>query len=542
MRAVQRRAAVFLTWALALLTLIPRVAEAKTRPSLVVLVVVDQLGRYYLDRYTPYLTRGFARLKRGAAFYPNVRYDYANTETAPGHATLSTGAWPSVHGITGNGWYTAGGAERYSFHDPDVRRGPMNLRVPTMADALHLATNGRGKVVSISMKDRAAIALGGRAPELAAWYDKLSGRFIAGSWKGTQAPPAWFNEVALRHLPADAFEKTWDHFDDKVDYAEVVGPDDLPYEESVSGFGRTFPRKMGAGLEGPTSALWKKRFMLAPQSMDGMVDIALTAVNEERLGQDDVPDLLAISFSHLDYAGHYWGSHSQEAFDMLRRIDAQLERVMLAVEASVGGGRVMWVLTADHGATPTVEAAAALGLPAGRLDPKEIQQLVDGVLTKRKSGMRLVDLDTPRVFFSPNDDPVERVAAARAVARALAQHPMIEEAYATADLDQWPPPYGERFRRSHYPGRGGEVAFRIAAHHYPSDLDENGQVVALGSGHGSPYAYDSDVPVFVRGPGVTPGEDPRPYTMTQVAPTIAAALGILPPAASTAPPLPAVTR
>ncbi len=542
MRAVHRRAAFILAIALAFTAARPRPVDAKPKVSLVVVVVVDQFGRYYLDRYAPYLTAGIGRLKRGGAVYTNARYDYANTETAPGHATLSTGTWPSVHGITGNGWFAANGTEVYSFHDPHVRRGPMNLRAPTLADALRLATNDRAKVVSISMKDRAAIALGGRSPRLAAWYDKLSGRFTAGSWEGAKPAPEWFNEVAMRHLAGDAFEKTWDRVDPNLDYAKIVGADDLPYEEDVSGFGRTFPRVMGKGIAGPTDALWKKRFMLAPQGLDAMVDLVVTALDKEQLGQDDIPDLLAISFSHLDYAGHYWGAHSQEAFDMLLRIDRQLGRVMDAVEASVGGGEVLWVLTADHGVTPTPEAIAPLGIPTGRLNPDEVRSIVDGVLGKRKGGMRLVDLDTPRLFFSPNDDPAERLAASRAVAVALAAHPQIEEAYAAADLDRWPAPYGDCFRRSHYPGRGGDVLIRIAPHVYPADYDDAGKVVGLGTGHGSPYTYDSDVPLFLRGPGVAPGEDRRPYSMTRVAPTIAAVLGILPPAASTATPLPAVTR
>lgn len=542
MRAVLRRVAFILAFALAFAVARPRPAEAKSKVSLVVLVVVDQFGRYYHDRYAPYLTAGIGRLKRGGVFYANARYDYANTETAPGHATLSTGAWPSVHGITGNGWYAKSGAEVYSFEDLDVRRGPMNLRAPTLADALRLATDDRAKVVSISMKDRAAIALGGRSPRIATWYDKVAGRFVAGTWKGAKPVPEWFNEAALKHLPADAYEKTWDRFAPQLDYAAIVGPDDLPYEEDVTGFGRTFPRVMGKGFDGPTSDLWKKRFMLAPQAIEAMTDLVVTAVDKEQLGQDDVPDLLAISYSHLDYAGHYWGAHSQEAFDMLLRIDAQLGRVIDAVEASVGGGEVLWVLTADHGVTPTPEAIGALDIPTCRVDPGEIKRIVDGALAQRKNPMRLVDLDTPRLFFSPNEDPAERVAASRAVAAALVEHAWIEEAYAAADLDRWPEPFGPRYRRSHYPGRGGDVLIRITPHCYPADFDDAGKVVALGTGHGSPYTYDSDVPLVLRGPGVAPGDDRRPYSMTRVAPTIAAVLGILPPAAALASPLPAVTR
>lgn len=522
-------------------TVVRPVDAAEPDVALVVLIVVDQLGRTYLDRYGEHLTAGFQPLMRGAAVYTNGRYDYANTETAPGHTTLVTGTWPSVHGITGNGWFTDGGQRRYSFHDADVGRGPSQLRAPTIADALVFATNGRARIVSVSLKDRAAIALGGNAPTLSTWYDKNEGRFVAGRWKGTKDAPAWFNAKALEHAAANAFQKKWDRLDD-LDYTAIVGPDDLLYEENVTGFGRTFPRVMGTGFAGPTSVDWRNRYKLSPQALDAMVDITMTAIDEEHLGRHDVTDLLAVSFSSLDYAGHNWGSHSQEALDFLRRIDRHIGRLVAHVDEKVGEGRVLWVLTADHGVTPTPEDVARLGLRTGRIDPDELKRIVGGALKGVKSDLRLVDIDLPRLFLSAGDDPEGRIVASRAIAEALRAMPGIEEAYAAEDLAKWPAPFGERFRRSHYPGRGGDVLVRVAPHYFPSDYGATGAVESLGTGHGSPYNYDSDVPVVLKGPRVRPGEDRRPYPMTRLAPSIAAAIRIMPPAAALDPPLPAVTR
>ncbi|MCB9648395.1 MAG: alkaline phosphatase family protein [Deltaproteobacteria bacterium] len=173
---------------------------------------------------------------RQGAFYPQARYAYANTETALGHATLSTGAWLSSHGIVANYWYAEGsGRETYCYEDPRFGRSPANLNAPTLADALRLATAGRGKVVSISLKDRAAIPMGGQRPDLAAWYDEPSGRMVAGAWPGTNKP-AWFEGavVGWARTPPSASPGT---ARPDLDYSAWAGPDDHPAEKDVPGWG-----------------------------------------------------------------------------------------------------------------------------------------------------------------------------------------------------------------------------------------------------------------------------------------------------------------
>lgn len=513
---------------------------AESDVALVALIVVDQLGQTYLDRYGEYLTGGFARLMRGSAVYTRGQYRYANTETAPGHSTLATGSWPSVHGITGNGWYDPSGQPVYCFGDPVARRGPKNLRVATIADAVRISA--RGRAFSVALKDRAAIAMGGHRPDFVSWYGKPTGRFVTGSWKGASPAPAWFNEVALKTSAADAFGKTWNRLRNDLDYDAIAGKDDLPYEENVPGFGRTFPHVLGKGTDGPTSLLWRKRFPAAPHAMRALERMVIATLDNEKVGRQKNVDYLAIGISNLDYAGHHWGTSSHEVLDTLMRIDAMIGRIIDAIEKRVGEGRVLWVLTADHGATPTVEDSIRLGLNAGRVNPNEIKAAADGALAKRKKGMRLLEIDTPRLFLSPYDDPAERTAAARDVAKALAKLPYIEEAYASADLKDWPAPYGPLFRRSYFPGRDGDVYYRIRPNWYPADWNAAGEIEMSGTGHGSPYVYDSEVPIVLKGPGVRPGIDRRPYAMTRVAPTIAAVLGIQPPPAAHDAPLPAVTR
>lgn len=531
-------------WSLcvALFVALPARLEARPRASLVVLLVVDQLGAHYLRRWGHLTTRGIGALARQGAHYRRGVFAYANTETAAGHATVATGAWPSSHGLVANTWYDDSGREVYCVEDPTYGRSPANLMAPGIADAIKLATQGRGKTFSFSVKDRAAIALGGTLPDLAAWYDVEAGRMVAGKWAGTKPPPAWFNEVALRHAASSAFGQRWTKLRMDLDYEKESGPDELVTERLIPGLGRTFPRELGRGLEGPTAKAWRKAWRGTPASIDALLDLATTAVDEERLGRRGTIDYLAVGFSTLDFSGHWWGSHANETLDILLRIDAAIETLVERLEARVGAGSVVVVVTADHGSMPTPEETTVIGVRSRRIPPKPIVKAANEALKAElpKEGLTVLDLNPPRVYLSPTRPGVDRTRVARRVAEVVAKLPGIVDAVTPVDLGRWPEPIRTYYRRSLFAGRNPDVLLLHRPHEMIDGVQPEGH--GIGTGHGSPYGYDTTVPVIVYGPGVSGGVWERPVTMTRVAPTIAALLEIEPPAAAKDEPLPAAFR
>ena len=515
--------------ALALVSLVASSALASTHPvKLVVLVVVDQLTSEHLDRYQPLLSGGIGRMMARGAVYRQARYAHANTETGPGHATIATGAWADVHGIVGNKWVDRStGALIRCVEDTTYGNSPKYQVVPGIADAMKLATRGKAKVVAISHKPRSSVLLGGRRPDLVVWYDADKGRFSPGRWPGVPSPPSWYSAAQLRTGPERASGVVWDRYRADIDYNAWAEPDDRPFENDYPGLGRTFPRRLGTPAK-----LWPKVYPMTPVALDDVMTLARAAIEGERLGQDDTPDLLYLGISLFDYVGHAFGPGSQESLDVLLRIDAALGQLQETLSERLGAGGVLTVVTSDHGVMPMPEAARAHGVDAARLPKSVFRQVI---------GSQLRELNPPRLYLRSSARPgtiESTLKVRRALARKLAARPEILEAYVPEDVDRFAEPYRTFYRRLLYEGRTPDILFRHPPYHYVSAVGPDG--TGQGTGHGSPYVYDQTVPILLHGPGIRPGVDSRPVMMTRVAPTIAVALGIAPPAAAYAPALPAV--
>lgn len=528
-------------WAsLALLaTLFAAPLEAAERPKLVVLLVVDQLGSIYLTRYGDHLRGGLARLQKQGAYYPNGVHAIANSATGPGHANIATGAWPSTHGIVSNKWSDPEtGREVYCTADPVHGRSPAQLMAPTLGDALKLATNGASRVVSLAGKDRAAVLLGGARPDVAVWYDHTVGQFVGGPYLKSQTP-AWVGEVNLSHAAAPVFGQPWDRLRADIDYAEVAGPDDSPHEETIPGVGRTFPRRLGDALPAPNAA-WFNAYSYSPPSVDALFELGRRAIEHEALGRDTAPDLLAIAVSTLDFVGHGFGPESQEALDILLRVDAAVGAFMQHVETKLGRDAVLWVLSADHGISPTPERAQAVAGFGRRFGRGELEATVNQALAQhpiaRAKNVKVSLIYGPELFLSPGGTASERLEFARAAAGALSKHPAIAEVHAHADVSRFSVEFRPYYERLIFPGRTAEVFFRthagyVEAGRHPGE--------AAGSNHGTPYNSDTHVPIFLAGPRVRRGVDRRSVHVTRIAPSVTALLGIDPPAAALEAPLPA---
>ncbi|XXF80743.1 alkaline phosphatase family protein [Myxococcaceae bacterium GXIMD 01537] len=505
-------------------------------PRLTLFISVDAMGSDLLLRSRPGLQGGLGQLLDRGAFYPYARYDYAKARTAPGHATLSTGANPWRHGIVDNREVDrATGKYLRAYHDPAHTplesptvgddTSPANLLAETLADRLRVATRSRGKAVALSGKARAAIPLAGRLGQ-AYWYDDAVGGFVTSTWY-LKAPPAWLKAFNARKLPDAAFGKAWTLL---LPRAEYLGEDDRPHEGEDYGLGRTFPHPLTGGLTAPGPAFYKA-FAVSPMANDVLVQAARAAIEGEKLGQDDVPDLLAVSFSATDAIFHQYGPHSWEMQDVMARLDRAMGELVAAAERAAGGrDNLLVVVAADHGGAAVPEDWASAGLPAKRVDPRELAKALTHELRAKLKVDVAVTVEELDVYLrGPGAEAGGEagVALRRAAAEFLARQPDIATAVARDDLPTAPDVAGlmAPLRKGYYPERSGDVLLVLKPFHVMSWDTE-------GTNHGTPYAYDSNIPVVFAGKGVRPGTYAREISVTDVAPTVAALLELSLPASA----------
>lgn len=458
-----------------LITYLKRAAPKSVRaPALTVVISVDQMRADYMTRFAKDFTGGFARLSRDGAVFTHARHIHVPTETSPGHAALMTGCYPGQHGIVGNEWWDKKENRGiYAVEDPDYNRSPVNLRCPTLGDALK-ASSPASRVVSISGKDRAAILMGGRKPDLALWYDRGAGQFVTSGWYGRMPDWVWNWDDTLR-IP-------------------VAERDAIYYT----------PRYDAMAL-----------------------DLATKAIEEAQLGQKGVPDLLAISLSATDIVGHKFGPDSAQMRDNLLALDKSLGRFFDALDRRFGPGGYSLALAADHGVTPLPEVSADPS--AVRVVQDDLAKALDADLAAKfgasPSGKWVYDMHSPYVYLELSSKAGAEPVLVEAQ-RWLLKQPSVAYVYTPADLTgDSEGPFADRFRRSYFPGRSGDLMV----------LFKRG--VVLGDGpsgtvHGLPYDDDARIPLVFMGAGFTPGRYDESVRATDLAPTLARLLGIsLPPRA-----------
>ncbi len=510
---------------------------ATTPPRLVVLVVIDQLPSWSFEHDAPQLHGGIARLLREGAVWWRARYPYATTNTGPGHATLGTGATPSLHGIVANRWFERG-VKIEVGDDPGVGRldveggaprpegaSGRRLAVPGLAEALH-AVWPQARAVSLAWKPRAAVMVAGQHPDLALWFDAEQAAMTTSTAYRDTLPP-WLAALARAH-PEDALRQPWSPVDPDALARLAPGGDEQPGEADPEGLGTHFPHT-------PTSAK-ALAFVTAADTL--LVDTAIAAIDGEALGRDDAPDLLALSFSPHDYAGHAWCQESWERAEHLLAIDRELARLFDHLDAQLGHEHYAVVFTSDHGALPSRALAAAAGRPSRLWLTTELEALAQRAASEiLGEGTWVVGANTTALTLSASlHAHAQRDAAIDRVAERLREAGL---AY-VARTDTMPRDCGggddlaALVCRSVARDHGGDL-YMVAPEH---DLlnDEDGECTA----HGSPWSYDREVPVIVRAPGLPAATQAEVPSMLQLAPTIAALLGVPPPARAEAPPLPGV--
>lgn len=515
----------------------------RTKPKLVVLVVIDQWPSWVFEKQRGLFKHGIARLLEEGGVVAEGELPYAGTFTAAGHAAIGTGAPPRETGIIGNAWYRRGESrDRPAEYDgqaplfsvgpafngavPDDGVSAAALRVDGIADALRAGTHGVGHSVAIALKARSAALVAGRKPDLAIWYDAGAGGMTTSKAYAESVPP-WLVQFA-RDVPASRFfDAVWDAREPAL-YAKATGlPDAAPGENSEHGLGPAFPHLL-AKSEHPEHAIVETPF--ADRLVSRTVAVALDAMD---LGRDDVPDLLAISYSAHDYAGHNWGPDSWEVLDDTLRLDEELGQIFATLDARLGKDGWAVIVTSDHGATPLVERARIRS--ARRVPQSEIVKAADRAIAELLGGGPwVVEVASSNIYMTPkflalpesqkNEAYDAAIKAIRAVPGvALAGRTDRFSIGCTAEKDIY-----RAICLGTVPDDSGELYV------YPTA----GSVISeykTGTTHDAPFDDNRHVPILVKAPGLKPqaGEG----TILQVAPTLAALLGVAPPPAATKPTL-----
>ena len=526
---------------------------------LVLQLTVDGLRADLLARYADrFGDDGFLFLKRNGTVFANAHYQHANTETIVGHATLATGAQPSVHGMTGNVWFDAESGElSYNIEDAEhpliptrevevkgdqvdpaqqlarsSGRSPRTLLAETFADKLKAHNGGRSKVFAVSGKDRSAVAMAGRAGK-AFWMSTDSGDFISSTYYYDAYPEwvvAWNNE-----RKADEFADTeWQLMNNEETYL-LAHQDDRSYETDLRGYGRTFPHRFGA----PGNKLLYTQLVASPRGDQLLSDLAKTLVLSEGLGQDSVPDYLSVSFSGVDAVNHFFGPSSLENEDMLLQLDQTLADLLAYVEKEVGLRHTLVVLSADHGMAELPEYKAEMGFDAGRLTTDVVLAAAKRI-SKQLFGLDGLVKFYYRPFVYLDDDvlataELNKDAVNKALAEALTLEPGIYLAVSTDGVEDRPDSklLGQ-IRNNIHPVRSGDIY--IVQDPYWFNFDK-GPVAGM---HGSPWNYDTHVPMIFAGNRIKSQIIYRPVQPADLAPTLAALLGMSPPASAQGTVLPEV--
>jgi predicted AlkP superfamily pyrophosphatase or phosphodiesterase len=525
--------------------------DVATPPAikLVLQITIDQMnGDTLAQRASRFADGGFRRLLNTGTVYTNAHFLHANTETIVGHATIATGTTPSVHGMIGNVWLDRDENRlRYNIEDDRYRvvgeasdataraglsgpesvarssgRSPAAMLAPTFADELLTAGSDRARAFSVAGKDRAAVPMAGHGGK-AFWYSKTSGRFVS-STRYYEALPDWTQRWNAAALGSRYANKKWTLLGPLESY-EARNDDDRPYEIAMPGFCRVFPHAYGAA----DNELFQTFVSASPAGDELTLEFAKTLIDEEHLGRRGATDYLAIGFSASDYIGHLFDPNSLEAEDNLLRLDRTVAALLAHVDERVGLDATIVVLSADHGVSEAPEASKARGFDAQRLSIDVITgPSIRAAVKERFGDDKLIQrFSHPYVYLNHAriaDRKLDVAEVERFVAARIAELDGVERAVAAADLSTGDADLVMRqIRANHHPTRSGDVVVVARPHWLPYTGTGTKPLAAT---HGSPWTFDTHVPIVFMGPSVPAVHVDRLVHPRDIAPTLSAYLSI----------------
>ncbi|WP_408901455.1 alkaline phosphatase family protein [Photobacterium piscicola] len=531
---------------------------APPKPKLVVQITVDALRGDLLERYKAnFGNDGFRYLMDNGTYYTNAYYQHGNTETIVGHVSLATGAPPSVHGMVGNVWYdrnkerlvynvedgnyqmlnAGAGVNKATEIDPTQKiatkdgRSPDPILATTFSDELAISNNGVSKIFSVSVKDRGAISLGGHLGK-AFWFSKAQSEFVTSNYYYDKYPQ-WVTDWNQQKL-ADQYSNTrWELSLPPEKY--TVKESNPDYKVDLDGFKRTFPHPYSS----VDNKYYSTTLTVSPAGDELTENFASTLLKQENLGKGTFPDYLSVSFSSNDYVIHMYGPTSLETEDNLIRLDKTIAKLLKNIDQQVGLENTLIVLSADHGASEAPAVVNALGghQPA-TFDQKQL--ISPQLLTRLKTEFSL-GKDAIRLYAQPYIYLNHNVIKKKGVSLEKVQMVVAEEllkingiAYAVTSTDieknQVPNTHTMQLVKNNYhPARSDDVYIVYQPRNFINDMDG----LTIASTHGSPWRYDTYVPVIFAGYNIDDKQISREITPYDIAPTLSSILGITQPSGAT---------
>ncbi len=512
-------------------------------PKLLVGIMVDQMRPDYITRFRDQFgPDGFNRLLREGFECRNTQYNYIPTVTGPGHSSVYTGTTPRYHGIVGNSWYDRRlRRDVYCTDDSTVQlvgggRGmgvsARNQLSTTLGDELKMATGGRARVLALSLKDRASALPAGHMADGAYWLDVASGNFISSTYY-VPALPAWVQAFNAQKRPDYYRQQTWAPLRGPEAYRNSL-PDSNRYERPFKGkAAATFPYDL-AKLS-PLSGPGYETVYASTYGDNLLTDFALAALQGTDLGRDDVPDLLALSYSSPDAVGHAFGPQSKEENDLYLRLDLEIARLLQALDKTVGKGNYTVFLTADHGASEVTRYLADHQAPTGAFSTEALAKGAIAYLNEQLGPDQWLETLRGNMLYLNRPllarRKVELARAQQLLADFVRDQPGIAQVNTTTQLlnASYTTYLEAKLQNGFYYPRFGDVRYELL----PGWTGDIGP----GASHGTGYAYDSHVPLLWFGAGIAPGVSYAPHAITDIAPTAAMLLHSKLPSACTGQPI-----
>lgn len=510
-----------------------------TKPKLVVGIVVDQMRYDYLTRFWErFGSDGFKRLISEGYFLKNNHFNYVPTYTAPGHTSIYTGTSPRFNGIISNHWYDKKQDEYiYCVSDDSVKSigtptdagkmSPKRLLATTICDQNRLATQFRGKTIGIALKDRAAILPAGRSANAAYWFDGGDeGHFISSSFY-MNSLPKWVKDFNSSGK-AETYIKPWNTLYPISTYTES-GADLNHFEGKFKGKETaTFPYDLKKISQTAYGFGILKR---VPYGDNLTTDFAIAAIDGEHLGQDQITDFLTISYSSTDYIGHKFGVNSKEIEDTYLRLDLQIARLLHQLDQKVGEGNYTVFLTADHGGVNVPAYLQSKKISAGYFSTSKLRKKIKDYVGEHYGTANLIkSISNNQIFFdydALHNKNIKPKNFGKVLQHYLQNYPKIAQVYTREMIEgsDFTGKVSNRIKNGFNPKRSGDIAYILE----PGFIS----YTHTGSTHGSPYNYDTHIPLIFYGKGIKKGQTTKKSETIDIAPTISALLGISFPNAAT---------
>ncbi len=509
-----------------------------TTPQLIIGIVVDQMRYDYLIKFRKNFTKGgFNKLINEGIFLKNVHYNYIPTYTAPGHASIYTGTTPRHHGIIANDWFDKfQKKEIYCVNDTSIlsigttntsgKMSPKNLLASTITDELKLFYKEKSKVIAISIKDRSAVLPAGHLADAAYWWDEQSGNFVSSSFYMKQLPD-WLHTFNQQQLPIQYLQKNWNLLLSKDKYISPL-PDSNQYESSIlKDKPPMFPYDFNDFVKNKTVSILK----YTPHGNSFLIDLTKECILQEKLGKNKNTDFLCISFSSTDYIGHLYGTDALELEDAYYRLDRDLNNFINFLDKHIGKNNYLIFLTADHAGAVNTQYLKDKGFPVNYFSEKKLEQDIKKYLFQQyKDSSLIYTIINGQIFLN-----LDKIRASQIEIQKIKQeikyfcykYPEIAEVFVSDELiknDVQSYSLYNLVANGFAPSISGDIIFVL----HPANMD----YADKGTTHGSPYNYDTHVPLIFYGFKNKHIESTRFYRITQIAATLAFLLNINIPNAS----------